>query len=257
MSTKGKGVPEGKKSVAISRDLAAARKDIDRCGDRSRREPRSSPRSRKKPARRCEDGLCREMKTFSAKPLQYVLRGRSTEETAPWLLWHLRHTQPECRSLCIGPRRRTRSTDCETIQAPDAYNQCLAAFGPVAHAHGGVANVEEPVRRRGDGRQSVGAGKVSKCGSAQTLGGHVHTRRSIKAPARADIAIGSPRTGIRKAAKDCNSASCRNTRACVDDKKAPAFERGSLLQILAKKFARNPWTTEYLERLDPRNQAFW
>jgi hypothetical protein len=35
--------------------------------------------------------------------------------------------------------------DCETIQAPDAYNQCLALFGPVAHAHGGgVANVEEP-----------------------------------------------------------------------------------------------------------------
>ena len=25
--------------------------------------------------------------------------------------------------------------DCEKIQAADAYNQCLAAFGPVAHEH--------------------------------------------------------------------------------------------------------------------------
>lgn len=26
--------------------------------------------------------------------------------------------------------------DCEKIQAADAYNQCLASFGPVAHEHG-------------------------------------------------------------------------------------------------------------------------
>ncbi|MEJ0093534.1 MAG: hypothetical protein WDN46_08860 [Methylocella sp.] len=26
--------------------------------------------------------------------------------------------------------------DCEKIQAADAYNQCLAIFGPVAHTHG-------------------------------------------------------------------------------------------------------------------------
>lgn len=25
--------------------------------------------------------------------------------------------------------------DCEKIQAADAYNQCLASFGPVAHEH--------------------------------------------------------------------------------------------------------------------------
>ncbi|MGA3302891.1 MAG: hypothetical protein ABSC72_06330 [Methylovirgula sp.] len=25
--------------------------------------------------------------------------------------------------------------DCEKIQAADAYNQCLASFGPVAHQH--------------------------------------------------------------------------------------------------------------------------
>jgi hypothetical protein len=29
--------------------------------------------------------------------------------------------------------------DCEKIEAADAYNQCLALFGPVAHAHGASA----------------------------------------------------------------------------------------------------------------------
>lgn len=29
--------------------------------------------------------------------------------------------------------------DCEKIEAADAYNQCLAMFGPVAHTHGASA----------------------------------------------------------------------------------------------------------------------
>jgi len=29
--------------------------------------------------------------------------------------------------------------DCEKIQAADAYNLCLASFGPVAHTHGAAA----------------------------------------------------------------------------------------------------------------------
>lgn len=29
--------------------------------------------------------------------------------------------------------------DCEKIDAADAYNQCLAVFGPVAHTHGAAA----------------------------------------------------------------------------------------------------------------------
>ncbi|WP_036255197.1 hypothetical protein [Methylocapsa acidiphila] len=34
--------------------------------------------------------------------------------------------------------------DCEKIEAADAYNQCLAAFGPVAHGHsGGGAQVQD------------------------------------------------------------------------------------------------------------------
>ncbi len=32
--------------------------------------------------------------------------------------------------------------DCEKIQAADAYNQCLASFGPVAHEHGLSADPE-------------------------------------------------------------------------------------------------------------------
>lgn len=33
--------------------------------------------------------------------------------------------------------------DCEKIDAADAYNQCLAAFGPVAHTHGVKADAQE------------------------------------------------------------------------------------------------------------------
>jgi len=32
--------------------------------------------------------------------------------------------------------------DCEKIQAADAYNQCLASFGPVAHEHGAKVDPE-------------------------------------------------------------------------------------------------------------------
>ncbi len=34
--------------------------------------------------------------------------------------------------LCAAPRT---IKDCEKIQAADAYNRCLASFGPVAHIH--------------------------------------------------------------------------------------------------------------------------
>lgn len=47
--------------------------------------------------------------------------------------------------------------DCEKIQAADAYNQCLALFGPVARGHGG-----------GDG---VAAGRQD----AEAATGNVHT----------------------------------------------------------------------------------
>jgi hypothetical protein len=35
-------------------------------------------------------------------------------------------------SLCAAPRT---IGDCEKIQQADAYNRCLASFGPVAHEH--------------------------------------------------------------------------------------------------------------------------
>jgi hypothetical protein len=35
--------------------------------------------------------------------------------------------------LAAAPRT---INDCEKIQGADAYNQCLASFGPVAHLHG-------------------------------------------------------------------------------------------------------------------------
>jgi hypothetical protein len=38
--------------------------------------------------------------------------------------------------LAAAPRS---INDCEKIQAADAYNQCLASFGPVAHLHGAKA----------------------------------------------------------------------------------------------------------------------
>jgi hypothetical protein len=43
--------------------------------------------------------------------------------------------------------------DCEKIQAADAYNQCLASFGPVAHERGVTADPEGG----GGGRASLGA----------------------------------------------------------------------------------------------------
>jgi hypothetical protein len=35
-------------------------------------------------------------------------------------------------SLCAAPKT---IKDCEKIQQADAYNRCLAVFGPVAHEH--------------------------------------------------------------------------------------------------------------------------
>ena len=43
--------------------------------------------------------------------------------------------------------------DCEKIEAADAYNRCLASFGPVAHTHGG--SVKD---FGGDGDVGAGAG---------------------------------------------------------------------------------------------------
>lgn len=53
----------------------------------------------------------------------------------------LRHVVPIFIALGFGLAATPLSAkpasikDCEKIQAADAYNQCLASFGPVAHEH--------------------------------------------------------------------------------------------------------------------------
>jgi hypothetical protein len=67
----------------------------------------------------------------------------------------------------IPARAEPRSIqDCEKIQAADAYNQCLASFGPVAHEH----NVKADPEGSGGGGQVNG--NVSKAASRRH-GGHV------------------------------------------------------------------------------------
>src|SRR2546426_234043 len=76
---------------------------------------RSSPRSRRKPARASED-----------EPLRSVLTAVFVAAlvAAP--------AQSKAAPRNIG--------DCEKIQAADAYNQCLALFGPLALGHGAIGN---------------------------------------------------------------------------------------------------------------------
>ncbi len=40
-------------------------------------------------------------------------------------------------ALALAPGKAAAASikDCEKIKAADAYNQCLASFGPVAHEH--------------------------------------------------------------------------------------------------------------------------
>lgn len=54
--------------------------------------------------------------------------------------------------------------DCEKIQAADAYNQCLAIFGPVAHTHASHA-----ASQAGDGFDANGADKATLTGRAASV----------------------------------------------------------------------------------------
>ncbi|MBY6240994.1 hypothetical protein K3F48_07355 [Methylosinus sp. Sm6] len=49
-------------------------------------------------------------------------------------------------SAAAGPRS---IADCENIQAADAYNQCLASFGPVASGHKALPYAETTEARVG------------------------------------------------------------------------------------------------------------
>jgi len=45
-------------------------------------------------------------------------------------------------SECAASAEPHTINDCEKIQAADAYNQCLASFGPAAHEHAHAADPE-------------------------------------------------------------------------------------------------------------------
>ena len=71
-----------------------------------------------------------------------------------------------------------RIDDCEQIQAADAYNQCLALFGPVARGHGATdwgrqdaeattGNANARVATAGDSGRGHGARHASKHGWAR------------------------------------------------------------------------------------------
>ncbi len=59
-------------------------------------------------------------------------------------------------ALPVAAEPRTIA-DCEKIQAADAYNQCLASFGPVAHKHGVSADPEGGGNGGGGGGASTAA----------------------------------------------------------------------------------------------------
>jgi hypothetical protein len=52
--------------------------------------------------------------------------------------------------------------DCEKIQAADAYNQCLALFGPVARGHGGAGGGVYADRQDAEAATGTGRAEVVK-----------------------------------------------------------------------------------------------
>ena len=68
--------------------------------------------------------------------------------------------------LTAGAAPRTID-DCESIQAPDAYNQCLALFGPIARGHGAVANAEGSAGAAGADAQPDAAVEPARASSSR------------------------------------------------------------------------------------------
>ncbi|QAY94683.1 hypothetical protein CWB41_02100 [Methylovirgula ligni] len=71
--------------------------------------------------------------------------------------------------LAAAPRS---ISDCEKIQAADAYNQCLASFGPVAHLHGAKAMPDGD--DGGEGGGGAGEGGEGGDGGHSSHHHHVH-----------------------------------------------------------------------------------
>jgi hypothetical protein len=85
------------------------------------------------------------------------------------------HTQS-----CAAPRT---IDDCEKIQAADAYNQCLAVFGPVAHTHASSVNSQAGDNSGGDALSEVPAtGRAASTGPRHRQHGRAHSHRSSHKP---------------------------------------------------------------------------
>ncbi|HEY8008408.1 MAG TPA: hypothetical protein VIE66_16790 [Methylocella sp.] len=70
-----------------------------------------------------------------------------------------------------------RSIDeCEKIQAADAYNQCLALFGPVARNHGAVRDAAE-TNNQDEGVAAAGDADSKVAAAPDDEPGHRHGRR--------------------------------------------------------------------------------
>ncbi len=83
--------------------------------------------------------------------------------------------------------------DCEAIQAADAYNQCLALFGPVAHEHALSAEPVGPTAG-GRGRQAhvahVGRGRWHAAARTRGAGKSVHAASRHQTRVKAAVHTG-------------------------------------------------------------------
>jgi hypothetical protein len=80
--------------------------------------------------------------------------------------------------LAAAPRS---INDCEKIQSADAYNQCLASFGPVAHLHGakGGTGSDGDGGEGGDGGEADG-GSSHHHGHHRYYGSRHHGRQHME-----------------------------------------------------------------------------
>ncbi len=79
---------------------------------------------------------------------------------------------PACAALLIlafaAHAEPRKIDDCEKIQAADAYNQCLASFGPAAHEH----DLSQDAPAAGAGRPVAHGRRHAHRGGTR----HVHTQ---------------------------------------------------------------------------------
>jgi hypothetical protein len=65
--------------------------------------------------------------------------------------------------------------DCEKVQAADAYNQCLALFGPLARGHGAAGDGQDADTRDAEAATGNAHAEVATAGDAYH--GRPHTSR--------------------------------------------------------------------------------